>query len=210
MKYTCSAIVSGLSGSAGDLVAATWKGIGYLRRRVIPANPKSAGQTAQRDALSACVACYQGLANDLQTFLDLLGADAGYSGFNKYIAGNVAEERADYGHDIIPANRYAETLQSFAAVTGLGASGTIDVSWSAGSYVAGDLPRIFYRKVTGVATVFETPWTVFAVGAVEMDDEAITITGLTAATAYQVAMVPYDLSALAFGGGDHDEVVSKA
>ena len=210
MKFTPSAIVSALSGSAAGLTAATWKGTGYFRTRVTPANPQSVAQTAQRNALAACVACYQSLAEALKTFLDLLGNDAGYSGFNKYIAGNVAEERADYGHDIMPANRYAETLQNFAAVTGVGASGTIDVTWDAGSYVAGDLPLIFTRKVTGVATVFETPWTIFDVGAVEMDDEALTITGLTPDTAYQVAMFPYNAVTGYYGGGDHDEVDSKA
>ena len=210
MKYTPSAIVSGLSGSAAGLVAATWKGIGYFRTRVTPANPQSVAQTAQRNALAACVACYQSLANDIKTFLDILGSDAGDSGFNRYIAANVAEERADYGHDIIPANRYAETLQSFVAATGVGLAGDIDLTWDASSYVAGDLPRVWVREVTLVATVFETPWTVIDVGAVEMDDEALTISDLSVDTAYQVAMVPYNVTTGYFGGGDHDEVDSKA
>ncbi len=211
MKISFSIIAAGLSGSAGDVTAANWKGRPYLRTRVTPTNPNTANQQAQRNGFKRAMFCFQALAALVKTFLDLIGADTQVSGSNAFMSSNVPDEVDSYAHGIIPANRYAETLQGFAAATGAGASGTIDVTWDAGSYIAGDIPYIWYRKRNGAGPDYETPWTVFDVGAVEMDDEAITITGLTAAGTYAVAMAPYDTSEAAWGGGDFATgVVAKA
>lgn len=49
MKVTYSPIIAGLSGKAADVVAARWKGVPYVRSHVIPANPRTAAQIAQRN-----------------------------------------------------------------------------------------------------------------------------------------------------------------
>lgn len=45
-----------LLGRLGGMVGATWKGIDYVRKHVIPFNPKSAGQTGTRTVFAALVA----------------------------------------------------------------------------------------------------------------------------------------------------------
>ena len=110
MKTTFSVLLSGLSGVAGDVVAATWKGISYVRARVIPHNPQSAAQTLQREAWARVVDCYQHLPVDIKAGLDVLGSDEALAGFNIYMRENVPDERVSHAHNIFPANRYAEPL----------------------------------------------------------------------------------------------------
>jgi len=209
MKITPSVLIAGLSGSAGDVTAATWKGRLYARRRVTPANPKSVAQTAQRVAFAAVVTCYQQLSTAFKEALDKVGADFSYSGFNAMMKACIKAERDEYGHRIFPANRYAETLQSFAAATGAGASGDIDITWAAGDYLAEDTIWVFTREIDDVGPTFLTPWEVFDASAFHMDDEAAVITGLTANKEHQVCMVPYDTSETSYGGGDFDQATSK-
>lgn len=45
-----------LLGRLGGMVGATWKGIDYVRKHVIPYNPQSAGQTGTRTVFTALVA----------------------------------------------------------------------------------------------------------------------------------------------------------
>jgi len=49
-----SGILGRVSGAVGNVVGGSWKGIGYIRERVIPANPRSPAQTANRLALALC------------------------------------------------------------------------------------------------------------------------------------------------------------
>ena len=55
----------GASGKlAGTLVASTWKGIKTMREYVIPANPRTAAQTTQRNLFAYCVLAFRSfLAN---------------------------------------------------------------------------------------------------------------------------------------------------
>lgn len=51
----------GASGSLGkSIVFGTWKGIATARQHVVPANPKTAAQTEQRDIMTKCVECWRG------------------------------------------------------------------------------------------------------------------------------------------------------
>ena len=55
-----SVLFSELSNKLGDqIVGARWKGRGYFRSYVIPANPKSDKQIAQRDVLDKCLKHWQ-------------------------------------------------------------------------------------------------------------------------------------------------------
>jgi hypothetical protein len=50
----------GASGAFGKtLVASTWKGIPYMRKYVVPANPRTAAQIAQRDIIAAVVLAWK-------------------------------------------------------------------------------------------------------------------------------------------------------
>lgn len=79
-KTTAPLLSIGASGQfAKTLVAATWKGVPYMRRYVVPANPNTAGQQAQRNAMSAAVAAYRNYITDT-TARAALALAAGVSG----------------------------------------------------------------------------------------------------------------------------------
>ena len=210
MKVVPSVLISSLSGKAGDVVAANWKGRCYVRRRVIPANPQTVAQVAQRDAMARTVALWQGLIAALATFLNKLGSDEALAGYNIFTRLNVKGEATATPAGIVPANRYAAALQDFAVATGAGAAGTLALTWSAGDYLATDTILVFYRKVSAVAAIYETPWIHFDAAAFDMADEAATVTGLVADTEYAVAMIPYDTTAAAYGAGDCGVATSVA
>ena len=210
MKVIPSVLVGGLAGAAGDVVAATWKGRLYVRRRVIPYNPKSDAQMAQRGALTRMVDCFQPLGAAIKTFLDKLGADFAISGYNRYTQANIKGEKADFYHPIIPSNRYASDLTGLVVATGAVAAGDIDITWDAGDYVATDPINLYVRKVTEEAGEYETPWTLVDTTATFMDDEAFTIEDLDPATDYAVAMFPTNVALGFYGAGMAGHAVSKA
>lgn len=71
------------------IVYSYWRGIQYVRARVIPANPKSAGQQAIRslitDASTAWSAKTSPIDTAYQTAYNNAAAGQSYSGFNLYI-----------------------------------------------------------------------------------------------------------------------------
>ncbi len=80
----------GASGTIGDtLVFSIWKGRAYVRKRVIPTNPKSASQTGMRSMFSFLAKQWTNIAGVDQ---DTFNADAeskSISPFNSYIALNM-------------------------------------------------------------------------------------------------------------------------
>lgn len=56
---------------AKTLVASKWKGRQYMRRYVIPANPQTTAQTAQRGRMTAAAARWHDIAADDRTAYDL-------------------------------------------------------------------------------------------------------------------------------------------
>lgn len=209
MKIVPSVLVSSMSGSAGDVTAANWKGRLYARRKVIPANPNSAAQQLQRAAMARTVILWQHLIAVLVTFLNKLGSDEALAGYNVFTRLNVKGEAAAVPAGIIPANRYAAALQDFTAATGAAATKEIDITWSAGDYVAADTVLIFYRAVSAVAEIYTTPWLQYDAAAIDMADELATLTMPAAGTEYAIAMIPYDTSEEAYGGGDCAVATSK-
>ncbi|MBA7707974.1 hypothetical protein ES703_116859 [subsurface metagenome] len=77
------------SGTIGDAITySNWKGLPYVRSRVIPANPQYPGQVSIRDTLKAGVSAYQDDASqtaDSRTSWDYYASGTGMSGFNRYI-----------------------------------------------------------------------------------------------------------------------------
>jgi hypothetical protein len=77
------------SGTFADiLVYSSWKGLPYVRSRVIPMNPQTASQTSIRDTLTAGVSAYQNVASvpaASKLSWDYYAEGMGMSGFNRYI-----------------------------------------------------------------------------------------------------------------------------
>jgi len=86
-------------GSVGKAITFSfWKGINYVRNRVVPNNPQSALQTAIRDLISDATIAWKtgatvgGIAIDAAYKLayDTAAAGQAYSGFNLFIKQTVA------------------------------------------------------------------------------------------------------------------------
>jgi len=90
-KTTAPLLSLGASGQiASTLVASSWKGISYMRKYVIPANPRTAGQIAQRDVVAASVNAWRMYLTDavIRTAWAVRAGIAGsaMSGFNAAVS----------------------------------------------------------------------------------------------------------------------------
>ena len=199
MKFKTSVAFSSISGSSGDVTASSWKGVGYLRKRVVPKNPKTVGQVAVRAALTACTALYQGLPALMKTFLNLLGTERLMSGFNVFTKANATSERTNHYGPIMPSNTHVSNILGIAAAAGA-SSGQIAVTWTAAGWTASCTPVVMVRKTNGSGG-FLTPWQVGTQsGAPNMTAGTVTITGLTAGSSYAVALMAIDASSHYSGG----------
>lgn len=188
-----SPIISDIRGKAGTLVFSSWKGRSYIRKQVIPGNPNTADQQLIRAAFSRTVKCYQGLAADLKTFLDILGSDAQMSGFNIMMKSDVKNERDNKFGNIVPANTYVMNIEGFA-LSAPGASDTINVAWTVTGWTGAESPTFLYRRDLGPDA--ETPWTELAPtsGGADMTDSPAVLTLPAPTTSYVVCMVGEDAS----------------
>jgi len=77
------------SGTLGDVITySKWKGIPYVRSRVIPQNPQTASQVSTRNTLTAGVSAYRTTASvpaASKLSWDFYASGSGMSGFNRYI-----------------------------------------------------------------------------------------------------------------------------
>lgn len=151
MKVKPSALVSSMSGSTADLTMASWKGILYARKKVIPANPQTAAQTLVREAFAACVTLWRSLHNHMKTWLDTYGVDYAQSGFNVFISKNRAVEQAGTALSPVPANPHIAAPTTFTVAAG-GANELV-LTW------AGDPPagctHVYYAVRLGTDDFFE-------------------------------------------------------
>ncbi len=77
------------SGSVGDsIVYSTWKGIQYVRRHAVPANPKSVGQVSVRVMLKFLTQYWASLTGAEQTDWETRAAATNISPFNAFVGFN--------------------------------------------------------------------------------------------------------------------------
>lgn len=77
-------------GTVGSAITYSyWRGINYVRARVVPANPKSSLQTAIRDLISAATQAWKNLDSPIDSAYkaayDTAAQGQRYSGFNLYV-----------------------------------------------------------------------------------------------------------------------------
>jgi len=178
MKIKWSPLVASASGTTADAVAASWKGIQYVRKHVIPHNPKSAAQTLVREALARCVTLWRSLHTDVKAWLDTYGVDYRLSGFNVFMSKSRTLEQAGSPIFPVPASPHVDAVLDGAAATGAVAAGDIDVTWTAADPTA----------LTHVAAIArETLTNRFCAMVTALDAaETLTIEGLTPDTAHDV------------------------
>ena len=77
------------SGTIGDVITySKWKGLPYVRTRVIPQNPNTASQVSVRNTMTAGVSAWKTTASvptASKTSWDYYASGSGMSGFNRYI-----------------------------------------------------------------------------------------------------------------------------
>lgn len=84
-----SGILSRVSGKVAGVVGGNWKNVAYLREYVVPANPNTTAQAAQRTKFSDCVAYAKLLVGPVfQTYTDKFQKNM--SGYNAFIKANIA------------------------------------------------------------------------------------------------------------------------
>lgn len=148
MKVQFSVVFSGASGKAGDVVASRWKGRSYVRRRVIPANPRSTLQTTQRNFLAKIVGWWHDLKVLLKDSCDELGATWSVSGFNAFVARNLKDMADAVDERLIPLNSPVNPIDNLVAVVGLTIPGDIDLTWTQGEATTGQKIFLAWEKTS--------------------------------------------------------------
>lgn len=82
-------ILGKVTGSVGNIVTASWKGINYARDRVIPANPQSVGQMKVRNNMTNLVLLGRSIKSVfIDTYWENLVRGTANSGWAKFIGTN--------------------------------------------------------------------------------------------------------------------------
>lgn len=116
----------------GNIVGANWKDKNYVRSYVIPANPNTVAQQAQRTAFAECVAFCLGLIGQvLNVFVSPFVK--GMSGYNYFIKKNVAifDGSTDYSTIKLTWGQLYP-LQATTALLNVGGD-NVRVSWTTGT-----------------------------------------------------------------------------
>lgn len=135
-----SGILGKASGAIANVVTSSWKGINYARERVIPANPKSTGQTRVRGTLSAIVLIGRAVKTlFINTYWESLVKGTANSGWAKYVGTNqkAIQKEEDY-ENLKLATGNLEGSPSVGAVIN-GGTNKVDFTWSADT-VSNGLP----------------------------------------------------------------------
>lgn len=200
MRVTPSPLVGRMSGKTAGLVAATWKGRQYVRAHVIPANPQTAAQTLVRTSLARCVTLWRSLEADFKTWLDEYATGYRMSGFNTFMQKNRAVEQAGTALAPVPAHPNCAAPEALAFVTGVGAGGTIDLTWTDNSPTAFNQLRVCLRLDGGnIFTDFKT---------FQADAETGIIPGLTAGEDYDCYGFYVDSVEVEYGTSDSDLAIT--
>lgn len=125
-------ILGGISGKIGNIIGSSWKGLAVIKTKPLSvANPRSAGQVAQRNSMTAAVAFVKIiLASVVKPLWD---RNAQYmSGYNAWVKDNIASFDSTGEFDpttaIMSKGKMANTMVLDA--TGSAGSGNATLQWS--------------------------------------------------------------------------------
>jgi len=184
-RITFSPLIVEASGKVKDTVFSRWKGRAYIRSRVTPANPQSAGQIAVRDSLARCVSLFQSVTAYMKTNWNAWASPFSISGYNGFVKLNRADEQAGNIIQMTAQDTVLVGPDTFAAASGSG-SGEIDLTWTGGTTGADKYAYIVSRlDGTDVFVLEESDTTLFSAG-------ARTISGLSAGDTYQMYIAVFD------------------
>jgi hypothetical protein len=175
-RINLSPLIVDIRNKQADTVFSKWKGINYIRSRVVPSNPKTASQVAVREALARLVSLWKDKLGELKQNQDYYTRGKDKSGFNNFVGVNVVDERDGNLLDLCEDVGYSVlTTWSGAA----GASGVIAVTFAPTPVPTGDVLHYLCKKVG------DSEWekdSVFTAGMTSPQN----ITGLTPGATYEV------------------------
>lgn len=95
-KVTAPLLSFGARGTIAKVQTyATWRGVAYARRHVIPANPKTTGQVLTRDIFSALELRWKQAGPIMRAPWDRFAVGQKFVGRNAYLGKNIAATRGD-------------------------------------------------------------------------------------------------------------------
>ena len=213
-KLTAPLLSFGASGTIAKVQTyATWRGIPYARRHVIPANPRTTGQVLTRDIFSALELRWKQGGPIMRAPWDRFAVGQKFVGRNAYIGKNIGATRGDAD--------MAAYIGSPGAKGGLAASTLV-------------LTTVAALGIEAVVTVPAAPtgWSVTAVQVTALVDQApedtvadvieegedlatpfqVDFTGLTAVTYFVQAWVKWAKpdTSVAYGASISDSILVTA
>lgn len=172
-----SPLIVDIRAKQSDTVFSKWRGINYIRSRVVPANPKTGAQILVREALAHLVGLWQASNPTLKLNRNFYASGKSESGFNTFVGDNAILEAGDNVLNLLRDNGY-QVLTVWTPTTGT-ASGEIDVSFQPDPVPAGKKLVYYTREIDSLVWERKAEWAA-AVSSPQ------TITGLTPDTLYQV------------------------
>lgn len=172
-----SPLIVDIRGKQSDTVFSKWKGINYIRSRVVPANPNTAQQQGIRNALKRLVGLWQDLGATVPINWNFAMSGRDKSGFNHWIGKNTVDERDGNLLEVALDNGY-DKITSWSAATG-GGSGQIDMTFAPTPVPAGKALAYALRKANTDAWDVKGQWAATTTS-------PQTISGLDTGQTYQV------------------------
>lgn len=186
-KVTAPFLSMGASGTIGDIMTvASWRGVPYVRRHVIPANPQSTAQTLTRNIFANLNTRWKQGGPLMRAPWDRFAVGQKFVGRNSYMGKNLNLIRGEADMDLY--------LGSPGAKGGLPCSTLVLTTVAAlgiEAAITAPAPPTGWTLTSGIATCFIDQTPEAAVGDIVQEDEQVaipgdcTFTGLTATT-YQV------------------------
>lgn len=206
---TPSVLVSEIRGKAGSVVFSGWKGRGYVRSLVTPANPNTNDQQGIRGVMRKIVAWWHDLDADVKAAIADIAEATDVSAFNLFVKRNVQDIAPAPGAwttppappvnplaQIMPLQTPCNPVDNVVAATGGGAAGTILLTWDQGAAADGD---DIFAFVEPHATPFDQSAIAVADGLTAVvQAETDSITGLTPATSYDIYVMVFHAGDLSF------------
>ena len=189
-KVTAPLLSIGARGTLGKTVTfAAWKGVNYVRQRVIPANPQSTEQTSTRSAFTEASNSWKTAPADFTEVWNSFSTGRPLTGRNAYMGAYTENLRGKTDLEdwvTSPGARSGSTIGSLSGSAG-SSSGEIDATYNAPDVPTGwtlDAIRFVTAKDQDPADLWEAD--------IEVDDDTTangtyTLSGLDASTSYAVS-----------------------
>lgn len=128
MAVLRSGILGQLRGKVAGVVGAQWKDKNYIREYVLPANPNTVLQQAQRTKMADTVAFCKSLVGPIfNAYTDRF--QKSMSGFNRFIKSNIAEFDGSPVYSLVTLAEGKLSSPTAAASTYAAGTGTTLINW---------------------------------------------------------------------------------